>query len=39
MAMNIGVIGAGTLGTAISQRLSENSDNIILFAIFVRLAE
>ena len=32
MAMNIGVIGAGALGTAISQRLSENSDNIILFA-------
>ena len=32
MKNNIGVIGAGSLGTAISQRLSENSDNVILFA-------
>lgn len=29
---DIGVIGAGALGTAISQRLAENSDKIILFA-------
>lgn len=32
MNEDIGVIGAGALGTAISQRLAENSDNIILFA-------
>lgn len=32
MKNNIGVIGAGSLGTAISQRLSENSDNVLLFA-------
>lgn len=32
MKFDIGVIGAGALGTAISQRLAENSDNIILFA-------
>ena len=32
MKINIGVIGAGSLGTAISQCLSENSDNVLLFA-------
>ena len=32
MKINVGVIGAGSLGTAISQRLSENSENVILFA-------
>lgn len=30
MTLNVGVIGAGALGTAISQILSENVDNVIL---------
>ena len=32
MNLNVGVIGSGSLGTAISQRLAENSDKVILFA-------
>jgi glycerol-3-phosphate dehydrogenase (NAD(P)+) len=32
MEANIGVIGAGALGTALAQRLSENSKEVLLFA-------
>lgn len=32
MKLNIGVVGAGSLGTAISQTLSQNSNKVILFA-------
>lgn len=32
MKSDIGVIGAGSLGTAISQRLAENSDKVVLLA-------
>lgn len=32
MALNIGVIGAGAMGTAISQSIAENVDKLFLFA-------
>ena len=32
MVMNIGVIGAGSMGTAISQSIAENVDNLYLYA-------
>lgn len=32
MRLNIGIIGAGSLGTAISQTISENVDQILLHA-------
>ncbi len=32
MFMNIGVIGAGSMGTAISQSIAENVDNLYLYA-------
>ena len=30
MALNVGVIGAGALGTAIAQTMSENVDELLL---------
>lgn len=32
MALNVGVIGAGSMGTAISQSIAENVDNLYLYA-------